>query len=815
MQNSSTSPTRNHGSAASSSASASPAPPPRSGVTNNAAALSAALKGATLAFNNQKAAANKTTETKPQAPLSRSPNRNPTQSQQANPRTRAAGGAGADNGALLAATHAARDHSVSQTRSRASSVAHSPSGRQEIGRQETGGSWNNQGQGQGEDSEVDDSGLVAQRVAQYLHAGNGGWSSPSNSSTLLTPPGAGRNNAGDGGKQSSASFIAATLAASRSTSPTPNTNSKANNNAATPVRPGRNRGHSISTASFFSTAPSLGPKTGEALDTESIMPTTSLVSLFESKGGEDVDPVKKRDAPTPKKRAKTPSESPRGRSPGPAGENKTQAEEEGMDEGRQPQTKTKPKPKPKPKPKKAAELVEKVKVEGESKVEHREIKPPGTPPSTVSSPTVFTEVVSPQPRRVVKTPKLEPPAPPPARVIGNKNMKAPTVEVTAIRSASMEAARPGEKHTISSEEQRREVPPRMRRSSQCSVSSDDSFVSASSAHLPEPEEPAVQEQDNTEPQQQKQAPKPPKPRRRRASSPPPIRPTAPRLSTSNLGLDSLTNAIVASNLASSRLTPSTSPLPPPVPLPRRHNNDKSRPRSPLHPQRTADSLTSQRTGNGGSRSPKRTGMLQTLRQPQTSLSDDEDARRKMHRHAHRKGKVLGHHIPGRRNHAHHEGSRSRWRDEVSVRQKRRYEAVWASNKGLFMKPGWGFSYSQENENDDEEEGMAKQIEASRAQPGTREAELVVNIIVRDIWSRSRLPEDELGEIWELVDRGGKGALGREEFVVGMWLVDQRLRGRRLPARVGGSVWESVGGGMSVVVPGPPTRKGERGGHRKK
>ncbi|KAK4194144.1 hypothetical protein QBC40DRAFT_311677 [Triangularia verruculosa] len=741
----STSPARNHGSAASSSAALS-----KSGVTNNAAALSAALKGATLAFNAQKAATNKNADTKPQAPSSRSPNRNTTQNQQGNGRTRVAGGAGADNGAFLAANHAARDASVSHSRSRASSVAHSVSGRQEIDRQA---------------------------------------------------------NLGNGGKQPSASFIAATLAASRSTSPTPNTNQKANN-AVTQVRTGRSRGQSISSASVLSIAPSLGPKSVDSLDTESIMPTTSLVSLFEGKGGEDVDPIKKRDAPTPKKRTKTPSESPRGRSPRPVGE-RALAEEKELDEGRQQQeqTKMKPKPKPKPKPKEVSEAAEKPKVEGESTVERHEIKRPGTPPSTFSSPAVSTEVVSPQPRRVAKTPKLEAPAPPPARNMSNKNTKTPTVQVTAIRSASMEEARPEEKQSLSKVEQRPvPAPPVMRRVSGCSVSSDDSFVSASSAQQPEPEEHPSQEL-TPEPQQAKQAPKPPKPRHRRASSPPPPRPSAPRLSTPNLGLDSLTNAIVASNLASARLTPS--PLPPPVPPSRRHNHyDNKSHHNPLHPQRTADSLKPHRTGNSksSSRSPKRTGMLTTLRQPQTSLSDDEDARRKMHRHAHRKGKVLGHHIPGRRNHAHHEGSRSRWRDEVSPRQKRRYEAVWASNRGLFMRPNWGFSYT------DDEEEIRRQVEGSRAQQGTREAELVVNLVVRDIWDRSRLPKEELGEIWELVDRGGKGALGREEFVVGMWLVDQRLRGRRLPARVGGSVWESVGDGLGVGVPVP---KGEKGKKKRK
>ncbi|KAK0711389.1 hypothetical protein B0H67DRAFT_470112, partial [Lasiosphaeris hirsuta] len=110
---------------------------------------------------------------------------------------------------------------------------------------------------------------------------------------------------------------------------------------------------------------------------------------------------------------------------------------------------------------------------------------------------------------------------------------------------------------------------------------------------------------------------------------------------------------------------------------------------------------------------------------------------------------------------HSEGSRRRWRDAVSVRERRRYEAVWASNRGLFL------------------EGSAA------------EAEMVVNVVVRDIWGRSRLPADELSEVWELVDRRGEGALDRQEFVVGMWLIDQRLRGRKIPARVGESVWDSV------------------------
>lgn len=160
-------------------------------------------------------------------------------------------------------------------------------------------------------------------------------------------------------------------------------------------------------------------------------------------------------------------------------------------------------------------------------------------------------------------------------------------------------------------------------------------------------------------------------------------------------------------------------------------------------------------------------MLQTLRQPPSkSDNEDEDARRRSHRH---RKKPLG------KKHAHHEGARKRWRDEVSAREKKRYEAVWASNRGLFIS------------------------DFADAGGDADRDDLVANVVVRDIWSRSRLPVDELAEVWDLVDRKGAGALNKQEFVVGMWLVDQRLRGRKIPARVSDSVWDSARG---VRVAGP-------------
>ena len=110
-------------------------------------------------------------------------------------------------------------------------------------------------------------------------------------------------------------------------------------------------------------------------------------------------------------------------------------------------------------------------------------------------------------------------------------------------------------------------------------------------------------------------------------------------------------------------------------------------------------------------------------------------------------------------HKHHEGDRKRYRAIVTERQKRRYDGVWAANRGLWMDAD-----SSDN---------------------------VLNLVVRDIWSRSRLPNDVLADIWDLVDIQGGDRLRRNEFVVGMWLIDQRLKGRKLPSIVSESLWNSV------------------------
>lgn len=42
-------------------------------------------------------------------------------------------------------------------------------------------------------------------------------------------------------------------------------------------------------------------------------------------------------------------------------------------------------------------------------------------------------------------------------------------------------------------------------------------------------------------------------------------------------------------------------------------------------------------------------------------------------------------------------------------------------------------------------------------------------------------------------------LGKEEFVVGLWLIDQRLKGRKLPVKVSETVWTSVKGLQGIKV----------------
>ena len=209
------------------------------------------------------------------------------------------------------------------------------------------------------------------------------------------------------------------------------------------------------------------------------------------------------------------------------------------------------------------------------------------------------------------------------------------------------------------------------------------------------------------------------------SSTPPTRPLLPGRSSRSfeMKVDSLANTIVAASLASSR---ATSPTRTPPPRPRRL---KSHPLFRNHHDKGQSSRTP---------SPAK-AMRQTMREP--LLSDDGMA--------YKKKSLLTRKHP----HRYHEGS------AVTERERRRYDGVWAANKGLWMD-----------------------ADAS---------ESVLNLVVRDIWSRSRLPNDVLANIWDLVSIGGGDRLDRSEFIVGMWLIDQRLKGRKVPSMISERLWRSV------------------------
>lgn len=155
-------------------------------------------------------------------------------------------------------------------------------------------------------------------------------------------------------------------------------------------------------------------------------------------------------------------------------------------------------------------------------------------------------------------------------------------------------------------------------------------------------------------------------------------------------------------------------------------------------------------------------MKHTLRKHVSSDDDEVELVKRGRRHWMRKHPNM-----------HSEGDRKRWRDRVTEMERRRYEGVFAANRGILIGPGYFIPSAS--------------VLSDNAAEGNR----VVNVVVRDIWERSRLPRDVLREIYDLVAPEGPHALNREQFVVGMWLIDQRLKGRKLPVKVSLDVWSSV------------------------
>ncbi|KAG6364514.1 hypothetical protein INS49_006115 [Diaporthe citri] len=551
----------------------------------------------------------------------------------------------------------------------------------------------------------------------------------------LLPPGG--RAAGTATDPKSTSFIAATLAASRSVSP--------------------GSGPAVQGGSDERTAP------GEATPRRAgAYPEEAHCQDGQPGGDQDVDPVKD-----------SPSRPLVNRSKGwPLPDTKLDYDNEyNKDSGvesikprRKPVPKTKPKPSPKPKPK--------------IKTTPRD----GTPPPPVVR-RANTEIVSPKPRRPDTRPKLE--------------FEAPT-------PSTEETEKP---NTTSPEERKRKPEPPKPKKLEKSEATDQRTADPS-----EPKDSVVSEsRPPTLPARSSFPPvaaKPPAPKKRQ---------TIQRLSLvpSSDGQDSststspndkadgrpLTGDSMSSNdtFVSASSTPTRAESPPvfdpasrtltPKALPPR--SASARPVTPAFSARTPPPVPPSRRKGGARKAASRAAsphhMKKTLRDHRPK-SDDEDARRPHHK----KGLINS------KKHTHHEGSRRRWREEITERERKRYEAVWASNRGLFLVPA-----SSDPEHNHRAGGGG--ATAVRDRSHEELSEHVASVVVRDIWSRSRLPEPELAEVWDLVyglgQEGGprvRAALGKSEFVVGTWLIDQRLRGRKIPPRVSDSVWSSAKGLWSAA-----------------
>ncbi|KAK6459598.1 increased rDNA silencing protein 4 [Scheffersomyces xylosifermentans] len=165
---------------------------------------------------------------------------------------------------------------------------------------------------------------------------------------------------------------------------------------------------------------------------------------------------------------------------------------------------------------------------------------------------------------------------------------------------------------------------------------------------------------------------------------------------------------------------------------------------------------------------------------------------------------------------------------ITDQERKRYEGVWVSNKGNYIKSVVtrliGVDYENVGvDNEVEEEISRKAARLSSTGKNFDSAkfsdqenfhnllnvevdQLIHGVVVRRIWKRSRLPKETLGEIWNLVDFRKDGTLNKHEFVVGMWLVDQCLYGRKLPKKVDNEVWDSLGSiGLNVSL----KKKGKR------
>ncbi|KAK9467854.1 hypothetical protein V1512DRAFT_260229, partial [Lipomyces arxii] len=96
---------------------------------------------------------------------------------------------------------------------------------------------------------------------------------------------------------------------------------------------------------------------------------------------------------------------------------------------------------------------------------------------------------------------------------------------------------------------------------------------------------------------------------------------------------------------------------------------------------------------------------------------------------------------------------------INETERKRYGALWAANRGILLPDGL--------------------------------RDCIHGFVVRKIWERSKLSRETLEKIWNLVSREREFYLTEDEFLVGMWIIDQCLYGRKLPLQLSPEVWSGV------------------------
>ncbi|KAL6071610.1 Epidermal growth factor receptor pathway substrate 15 like 1 [Balamuthia mandrillaris] len=71
---------------------------------------------------------------------------------------------------------------------------------------------------------------------------------------------------------------------------------------------------------------------------------------------------------------------------------------------------------------------------------------------------------------------------------------------------------------------------------------------------------------------------------------------------------------------------------------------------------------------------------------------------------------------------------------------------------------------------------------------------------RDLFSRSGLDRGDLGKIWTLSDQNKDGRLDKEEFIIAMYLINARLKGRTLPDVLPASILNSGSSPSTMAAP---------------